>query len=162
MFSTRRSAARSPRVGESVPCRRTIRRRSRRRGVATVEFAICLPALLALTIGTIDMCSMLFLKESITLAAYEGARMGVGRDRTNGDVSARVREFLDERNIQYTGDPCTFGSPDFSSAETLDNVTLTVSVPCEGNLLIPSVFWGGTDLTASVTLRKEYENLSSN
>ena len=81
-----------------------------RRAVATVEFAICLPALIALTIGTIDICSMLFLKESITLAAYEGARRGVGRDRTNADVISRVQEFLDERNIAYDGNPCTFGT----------------------------------------------------
>ncbi|WP_436716456.1 TadE family protein [Roseiconus lacunae] len=137
-------------------------RRPNRRGVATVEFAICLPALIALTIGTIDICSMLFLKESITIAAYEGARMGVGRDRTNGDVSTRVQQFLDERNIQYTGNPCSFGSPDFTSADTLDNVTVTVTVPCDGNLLIPSALFAGMDLSASVTLRKEYRNLIAN
>ncbi|MEM0925423.1 MAG: TadE/TadG family type IV pilus assembly protein [Planctomycetota bacterium] len=132
-----------------------------RRGAATVEFAICLPALIALTIGTIDLCSMLFLKESITLAAYEGARRGVGRDRTNDDVIARVQEFLDERNIQYSGNPCSFSSPDFSNADTLENVTVQVTVPCDGNLLIPSVLFAGVDLSADVTLRKEYRNLDN-
>ena len=135
--------------------------RSRRRGVATVEFAFALPALIALTIGTIDLCSMLFLKESVTLAAYEGARRGVGRGRTNADVQARVTEFLNERNITFTGNPCTFSSPDFNNAATLENVTTTVTVPVAGNLLIPSVFWGNTQLSAQVTLRKEYENLSN-
>lgn len=142
------------------PNRRSIRRSSiRRSGVATVEFAVCLPALIALTIGTIDLCSMLFLKESIKLAAYEGARRGVGRGRTNADVTARVQQFLDERNIQYSGDPCSFSSPDFASAATLENVTTTVTVPVDGNLLIPSVMFAGIDLTADVTLRKEYRNL---
>lgn len=136
-------------------------RRSKRRGVATVEFAFALPALLALTIGTIDLCSMMFLKESITLAAYEGARRGVGRGRTNADVEARVREFLNERNINFDGNPCAFSSPNFNNAETLENVTTTVTVPVAGNLLIPSVFWGETQLSAQVTLRKEYENLSN-
>lgn len=104
---------------------------------------------------------MLFLKESITLAAYEGARRGVGRDRTNADVVARVQEFLDERNISYTGNPCEFSSPDFTTADTLENVTVTVSVPCDGNLLIPSVLFAGVELSADVTLRKEYRNLSN-
>ncbi|MFU7560614.1 TadE family protein [Roseiconus sp. JC912] len=175
MFLSKRHAAGGEASSRNAHCRNEVgsatqvrvgrhgrRRRSDRRAVATVEFAICLPALIALTIGTIDICSMLFLKESITLAAYEGARMGVGRDRTNGDVTSRVQAFLDERNIQYSGDPCTYGSPDFTSADTLDNVTLTVSVPCDGNLLIPSVFYGGMDISASVTLRKEYQNLASN
>ena len=73
------------------------RRAKGRRGAATVEFAICLPVLVILTIGTLDVCSMLFLKESITLAAYEGARRGVQRNRTNADATDRVIEFLDER-----------------------------------------------------------------
>lgn len=152
MFVSKRTRTRSNRG----------RRVSKRRGVATVEFAICLPALIALTIGTIDMCSMLFLKESIKLAAYEGARRGVGRGRTNADVIARVQEFLDERSITYTGDPCTFSSPDFATASTLENVTTTVTVPCNGNLLIPSVLFAGINLSADVTLRKEYQNLQNN
>ena len=119
--------------------RRTLGRRSQRRGVATVEFAFALPALIALTIGTIDLCSMMFLKESVTLAAYEGARRGVGRGRTNAEVRARVEEFLNERNITFEGNPCSFSSPDFNNATTLENVTTTVSVPVAGNLLIPSV-----------------------
>ena len=135
---------------------------SKRRGTATVEFAICLPALIALTIGTIDLCSMLFLKESIKLAAYEGARRGVGRDRTNEDVVNRVTEFLTERSINFTGDPCTFSATDFTNADTLENVTVTVTVPCDGNLLIPSAMFGGVNLSASVTLRKEYANLDNN
>ncbi len=137
-------------------------RAAKRRGAATVEFAICLPALIALTIGTIDICSMMFLKESIKLAAYEGARRGVGRGRTNADVIARVTEFLDERNIEYDGNPCTFSSPDFADAATLENVTTTVTVPCDGNLLIPSVLFAGISLSADVTLRKEYQNLDTN
>lgn len=152
MFLSKRRNARSSRA----------RRLSKRRGAATVEFAICLPALIALTIGTIDICSMLFLKESIKLAAYEGARRGVGRGRTNDDVIARVQQFLDERNIQYSGNPCTFSSPDFASADTLENVTTTVTVPCDGNLLIPSVLFAGINLSADVTLRKEYKNLPTN
>ncbi|MCO8122779.1 pilus assembly protein [Stieleria sp. TO1_6] len=137
-------------------------RSSQRKGVATVEFAICLPALIALTIGTIDLCSMLFLKESIALAAYEGARRGVGRDQTNADVVARVQEFLDDRNIRYTGNPCAFGSPDFVTADTLENVTTTVTVPCDGNLLIPSAMFSGINLSAEVTMRKEFRNLDVN
>ena len=78
--------------------RRFGRKKSRRSGLATVEFALVLPALLVLTIGTLDLCSMMFLKESAVLAAYEGARRGVGRGKTDADVVARVTEFLDERS----------------------------------------------------------------
>ncbi len=136
------------------------RARKRRKGVATIEFAFILPVLVVLTLGTIDVCSMMFLKESVTLAAYEGARRGVGRDRTNADVVNRVTEFLDERSIDYTGTQVvTINSPGFDGADTLENVTVTVSVPCAGNLLIPSQWFDDLILSASVTMRKEYKNL---
>ena len=37
---------------------------------------------------------MMFLKETAVLAAYEGARSGIGRGKTNQDVVRRVTEFL--------------------------------------------------------------------
>jgi Flp pilus assembly protein TadG len=147
----------------SVP--HTIRHRSRlrhrRRGTAAIEFAFIVPVLIVLTLGTIDLCSMMFLKESVTLAACEGARRGIGRDRTNADVVNRITEFLDERNINYDGGSvAAFSSPGFDSAETLENVTVTVQVPCGGNLLIPSNWFDDVTLSASVTMRKEYKNLN--
>jgi hypothetical protein len=103
---------------------------------------------------------MMFLRESAVLAAYEGARQGVGRGRTNADASARVTEFLDERNVIYNGDVVSVSSPGFASAETLENVTVTVNVPAAGNLLIPSQMFGDMIVSASVTMRKEYKNLN--
>ena len=83
-----------------------------------------------LTIGTIDLCSMLFLQESIKLAAYEGARRGVGRGRTNADVVNRVTEFLDERNVQYNaGSVVSFSSTDFNNADQLENVRPPLPCP---------------------------------
>ncbi|WP_186776378.1 TadE family protein [Rubripirellula reticaptiva] len=144
-----------------TPTRRRRRCDARRSGIATIEFAIVLPVLLTLTIGTIDVCSVMFLKESAVLAAYEGARQGVGRGRTNADVTTRVQEFLDERNVQYDAGVCTFSSPGFESAATLENVTVTVNVPTAGNLLIPTDRFADLIVSASCTMRKEYENLNN-
>ena len=149
------------------PPNRTARRRANqgghvRRGVATVELAICLPVLLLLTIGTIDMCSMLFLRETITLAAYEGAREGVGRGHTNSDASTRVEQFLNDRGVQFSGGSAVqISAPGFDGAATLQNVTVTVTVPCAGNLLIPSAMFSNMNMSAQVTMRKEYENLNN-
>ncbi|MCP4886499.1 pilus assembly protein [Rubripirellula sp.] len=137
--------------------RRRIRDREVR-GVATIELAVVLPALLALTLGTMDLCSVMFLKESAVLAAYEGARQGVGRGQRNSDVIDRVQEFLAERNIAYNGDCVSISSPGFGGAATLENVTVTVQLPTEGNLLVPSSLFGGVNVSASVTMRKEYQN----
>ncbi|TWU40732.1 TadE/TadG family type IV pilus assembly protein [Novipirellula artificiosorum] len=135
-------------------------KRRDRRAVATVELAICLPVLIILTLGTIDLCSMLFLRESVTIAAYEGARQGVGRGHTNADATTRVLEFLDQRNIQHQGaGSVQIDAPGFDGAETLENVRMTVTVPCAGNLLIPSKMFGDLMMSADVTMRKEYKNL---
>jgi hypothetical protein len=123
--------------------------------------AICLPVLFFLTLGTMDLCSLLFLKESVTIAAYEGARQGVGRGKTNNDALTRVYEFLDERNIVYEAGGVTVSDPGFDNAGTLENVTVTVTVPCDGNLIAPAGLYGDMNVSASVTMRKEYENLDN-
>ncbi|QDT09853.1 TadE family protein [Planctomycetes bacterium K23_9] len=139
------------------------RKSGQRKAVATVEFAICLPVLIVLTLGTMDLCSLIFLKESVTIAAYEGARRGVGRGRTNADVTSRVIEFLDDRDIEFDGAGLTqFSSPDFTSAETLENVTVTVTVPAAGNMIIPLGMFDALTVSSSVTMRKEYKNLTTN
>lgn len=146
----------------SIPkaIRHRSRRRRQRRGTAVIEFAFIVPVLIVLTLGTIDLCSMMFLKESVTLAASEGARRGIGRDRTNNDAVARITEFLDERNINYdSANVVSISAPGFDTAQTLENVTVTVQVPCGGNLLIPSNWFDDLTVSASVTMRKEYQNL---
>ena len=136
-------------------------RRRKRRGAAAIEFAFILPVLVVLTLGTIDLCSVMFLKESVTLAAYEGARRGVGRGQTNSDVFDRATEFLDERGISYDSEQAvSISNPGFGTAETLENVTVTVQVPCDGNLLLPSQWFDDLTVSASVTMRKEYANLN--
>ncbi len=140
---------------------RRSRAAKRRKAAATVEFAICLPVLITLTLGTMDLCNVIFLRETATLAAYEGARRGVGRGRTNEDVTARIVDFLNDRNIQFdTAQVVTFSSPNFTDAPTLENVTTTVSLPYAGNTIIPTQLFGDLTVRASVTLRKEYQNLN--
>lgn len=137
---------------------RTRRRSAAPRGVAAVEFAIILPVLVVLTLGTIDVCSVIFLREGVLLAAYEGAREGVQQDGTNASATARVTEFLDARNIQYGGNVVAISSPGYDTAATLEHVTITVTVPTAGNLISPSWLFAGVDVSADLTMRKEYQN----
>jgi len=120
-----------------------------------------LPALIILTLGTLDLCSLMFLKETVVLAAYEGAREGVNRGQTDADCVSRVVELLDERGVTHGGaGAVSITGASFDSAETLEHVTVTVTVPAAGNLLIPSAMFDGMDVSASVTMRKEFENLN--
>ncbi len=136
--------------------RRNTRRRS---GLATVECALCLPVLLTFTVATMDVCSAIFLKEALTIAAYEGARVGADRGGTNALATTRIRSFLDQRDITYTaGSVASFSSPGFDTANTLQHVTVTVTIPCGGNLITPAKLFPNRNLRASVTIRKQFKN----
>jgi hypothetical protein len=128
-----------------------------RRGIATAECALCLPILFLITLGTIEVCSAMFLKEAVTIAAYEGARVGIARRGTNSSATSRIEEFLNERGIAFTENSIDFSDPGFDEAETLEHVTTTVTVPCDGNTFT-GWFFPGRSITAEVTLRKEYHN----
>lgn len=54
-----------------------LKQRSAQKGAAVVEFALILPLLLLLLIGTIDMSLALYDKSVITNASREGARAGI-------------------------------------------------------------------------------------
>ncbi|WP_197452433.1 TadE family protein [Rosistilla carotiformis] len=141
-------------------------RKSNRQGAAVVEMAICLPVLITLTVATIDVCSVMFLKESLSIAAYEGARVGIARGGTNELATARVKEILNERGIQYsnsdvvqiqrTNSPTSGG---FNSAETLEHCRVRVRVPASGNVLSPAKLFTSGNIESFVWMRKEYANL---
>ena len=142
--------------------RNSATRRLNRLGTATVELAIVAPLLIVLTLGTMDICSLIFLKEAATLAAYEGARVGIEKGKTDADAKDRVIDFLISRNIIHSASACVMISdPSFEEAETLEHVTVTVTLPIEGNLIIAPQILENLELSSSVTMRKEYRNLSS-
>lgn len=49
----------------------------KRSGAAIIELAVCLPLLVLITLATIKACSMIFLKQTLIIAAFEGARIGM-------------------------------------------------------------------------------------
>ena len=136
-----------------------------RHGTATVEMAICLPVLLTLTIATIDVCSAMYLKESVAIAAYEGARVGAERGGTNAQAIARARQVLDDRGITYnannvvqirrTENPNSGG---FDVAETLEHCRVRVRVPAQGNIISPAKLFSSGTIQSFVWMRKEYKN----
>jgi Flp pilus assembly protein TadG len=83
------------RKAEGNPVRRgqgRSRRRFRKqgRGVELVEFALVMPLLLLLVAGVWDFGSAILLKERMTNAAREGARVAVSIPLNSGNCSGRV------------------------------------------------------------------------
>lgn len=113
--------------------RRRIRyqpRRSLRGGTAVIETALLLPLLILLAFGAIELSNMVFLKQSLSIAAYEGARVATKPGATKAQADARIQEVLTSRNVssytvQYT---TTAGVPLIITAVTPRGTQLCVAV----------------------------------
>jgi Flp pilus assembly protein TadG len=73
---------------------------SLRRGLACVELAVCLPLIALLVFGSLQACNLIFLKHSLTTAAYEGTLELVKSGSTNTSVVARVEQVLEMRGVK--------------------------------------------------------------
>jgi Flp pilus assembly protein TadG len=131
------------------PCRRA----SVRRGAAAAELAICLPLIVSLLLASIEACSMIFLDHSLTIASYEGVRVAINYDGTTSTATARCNQIITQREV--AGATVTMSPSNVANVPKGEPITVTVSAPCDSNMIIPPWFFGGRTLTASTTMVKE-------
>lgn len=128
--------------------------RIKRRGSVVVEMAFCLPLIVLLILGTIESCSMIFLKQSLTIASYEGARRALEPGAMASDVEAVINQVLSDRRI--VDGTVQITPNDFQNAFTGDSIEIVVTAPCETNRIIPMKFYAGQSITGTTTMLKEY------
>ena len=68
-----------------------------RRGVATVEFAVLLPIMVLILLGTIECTSMIFLQQSLEIVCYETVRTAARPQAFSADAQARATEIITDR-----------------------------------------------------------------
>ncbi|RIK83543.1 MAG: pilus assembly protein TadE [Planctomycetota bacterium] len=130
------------------------RRGSQRRAVAASELAVCLPIIVLLVLGMIEACTMIFLKQSLTVAAYEGIRTALQPGAVAADVETVCDGILADRRVQ--GGVVTINPPNFETLAPGEYVQVTVSAPADGNSAVPGSFFRGRTLSASATMMKEF------
>lgn len=125
----------------------------RRRGAATVEFAICFPVLVILVFGGVELANGIFLKQVLTTAAYEGARVAAQPTGTNTTAQARINAILAARSVQ--GGTSTFNPTISATLARGTRFTVTVTAPVSSNQLLPgwSKFTG--NLSYSVVMVRQ-------
>jgi Flp pilus assembly protein TadG len=129
-------------------------KRRRRRAVAATELAVCLPVVVLLVLGTIEACSMIFLKQSLSVAAYEGARTAIVPGKTEDDVKTACLQVLAERKV--TGGQVTVTPSNIAALNPGDFVDVTVSAPCNANSVVPNKFYRGRTLSAKASMMIEF------
>jgi Flp pilus assembly protein TadG len=118
-----------------------------------VEFALMLPLLVLLVFATIETCSMIYLEQSLKIAAYEGARIALVPGTTGGNVMAAANQVLEDREV--AGGTIAISPSNYPDAKTGTYIRVTVSAPATGNSVVGAWFYGGRTMTSSVEVMKE-------
>lgn len=130
------------------------RRLAKRNGAAVVEFAVVLPVFVTLLLGTIETCNMIFLRQSLEIAAYESARAAIVPGSDDFDINLATTEILTARRIKngtVTVTPANFQNAAYGSFIRVD-----VSAPCSSNSVFALRFYGSKTLTGTVEMMKEF------
>ncbi len=124
--------------------------RRQRRGAAIIELAVCLPLLVMLTLATIEACAMIYLKQTLTIAAFEGARIGMLPGSAAINVEAQTELVLGDHNV--TGYSISMLPSDPATLTDGDYFRVTVDAQCSPNSLIGGWFYVGKTFSESVEL----------
>jgi Flp pilus assembly protein TadG len=129
-------------------------RRTNHRGVAAAELAVCLPVIVLIVLATMEACTMVFLKQSLSIAAYEGARVALTQNATAANAQQAAQAVLTERRVK--GGKVTLQPGNLTSVAPGQYFTITATAPAAGNAVIPVRFYRGRTLTGSATMMKEF------
>ena len=127
---------------------------SLRDGTAAVEFAVCLPMLLVILVGVIEASSTIYLKQSLSVAAYEGIRASVKADATTSDVEAACNQILTARRVN--GATIEISPSNFESQPALSWISVRISATGGDNSVIAGWFYDTLIVDGEAAMMKEY------
>lgn len=128
------------------------RRRFFRKGAAVVEFAVCLPVIVLIVLGSIEAASLLFLKQTLVQASYEGAKLAI-IDGTQAEVEDVIRAVGIGRNVQDLD--IEFSPSVIADAVPGEVITVSVSAPGDSNSFIPFGPFRNRTVVAAASMVKE-------
>jgi Flp pilus assembly protein TadG len=140
--------------------RRGLARSSERKGAVILEFAIVLPVLLMMILGSIEFGRAMMVANLLTSAARDGVRHGTLAIATNSDITGAVEQHLgamavstDHVMIEITVNGV---AGDVSEAETGDAIGVQVTVSYNHVSWLPTPdFLDGTQLQGVAVMRRE-------
>lgn len=126
------------------------RRKTGPRGTALVEAAIVAPIMLMGTLGIAEVGYVYMAKQTVTLAAREGARAGCIPGATSSDASNAASSTMNHMGLTGYSVSVNMGS------DSDPTCTVTVTLPFSEASFTGSLFGGRTlNLTSSASMRLE-------
>lgn len=141
------SSSRTPRT------RHVRRSQKTRSGVACVEAAFCLPVILLVVLGSVEVTNKIFLKQSLSTAAYEACRTAIQSSTTTAIARASGEEILKARNVRSA--TITFTPADVGNAPRGQMIRVTVSASGKANSILNNDFTVAGDVSSTVVMVKE-------
>lgn len=129
------------------------RRRPCRAATAVVELAVCLPVLMTLVVGTIEVCTMLHVGQSLKVSAYEGARVGTISGSDSENVRFHCETLLNSMGVQDA--VISMSPPSPGDLETGDYFEVTTSASYGHNSLFNGWMFADKVIERTVSLRFE-------
>ena len=126
---------------------RRANRQKTRQGAAIVEFAVCLPVIMILILGSMEATIAIFVRQALTTSAYEGIREAIRIGSTTSNATSRAQAVLTARQIRSS--IVRFTPPDLQTAARGSNVVVEVSAPFKAN----SPFFGNVISDRVTTVR---------
>lgn len=128
-------------------------------GAAAVEFAIVIPVLLLLALGSFEFGLLFYNKQVVTNACREGARAGIVREDSHflddAELKAIVNNYCENRLIDFGGTTLTDDdieldpTPKSARAAAAFGSDFSVKITYDHRLAAPSFF--GLDQTITIT-----------
>ena len=141
-------------------------RRDKRRGVAAVEFAFVMPAILALLVGIWELGRLIEIQQLLTNAAREGARQAATGQLTQAQTQAVITQYLSVAGLPTTNVVSsawdTTSNSDPSAAVYMDVIQVKVSMPFKDvswsvlSILVPPTFQLSTQVQWMTVVDKAY------
>lgn len=127
--------------------RSNLHRRRKPLGAALVEFAVCIPVLMLLILGSLEATSAIFVRQALTTSAYEGIREAIRTGATIAGSTARAQKVLDDRRIKSA--TIRFEPSDFPNVARGSAIAIEVSASFRPN----SPFFGNVIADRTTTVR---------
>ena len=132
----------------------------KRRGVALVEFAMCVSILFLFMFAMIEFSRVLQIQHVVRQAAFEGARTAATLDATTATVQAQITKVLSAGFLVNPGTPIITDGNGGPLTYSSSRATVTISVDPAGNSWMMNYVMPGHPITASITLDREVQAVS--
>ena len=135
---------------------RATRSKSRASGTTIIEVGFVLPIFLLLVFGMVEIGRAFMVSHLLSNAARNGCRIGVLPNKANSDITSSVNSTLAGQVSNQTTTVTVNGVvADASTANSGDQITVTVSVTAANVTWLPAARYLTGTLSADYALRRE-------